>query len=234
MLQALTPYLDKLGFSLVGFGCTTSSELRAASGRGRGRRYRERPRRGRRPVGEPQLRGADPSAGSSELPRVAAARGRLRPRRSRRGRPLEPAAWATADGTEVYLRDLWPSSDEVRAAIAASVSAEQFEREYGGSSTGTSVGARCPRPRVRCTRGIRARPTCRSHPSSRSSPGARRTRRTSSAHAASSRLGLHHDRSHLAGGIHQTGVTGGSVPDRAGRRAARLQLLRGSGAGTTR
>jgi aconitate hydratase len=34
------------------------------------------------------------------------------------------------DGADVYLRDLWPSSSEVRAAIEASVTPELFEREY--------------------------------------------------------------------------------------------------------
>ena len=88
----LTPYLDKLGSRSSVSGARRASGTPAAAGRGRGRRDRERPGRGRRPVGEPQLRGADPSARPSELPGIAAARGRLRSRRSRRGRPLEPAA----------------------------------------------------------------------------------------------------------------------------------------------
>ena len=67
-------------------------ELRAAAGGGGGRRDRERPRRGRRALGQPQLRGPDPSAGPGELPRVAAARGRVRPRGPRRGRPVDRTA----------------------------------------------------------------------------------------------------------------------------------------------
>ena len=35
-----------------------------------------------------------------------------------------------SDGADVYLRDLWPSSAEVRAAVEASVTPELFEREY--------------------------------------------------------------------------------------------------------
>jgi aconitate hydratase len=35
------------------------------------------------------------------------------------------------DGTPVYLSDLWPTAEEVREAIAASVSPDQFRREYG-------------------------------------------------------------------------------------------------------
>ena len=54
----LTPYLEKLGFDLVGFGCTTcignSGPLLAADLR-RGRR--RRPGRGLGAVRQPQLRG---------------------------------------------------------------------------------------------------------------------------------------------------------------------------------
>jgi len=35
------------------------------------------------------------------------------------------------DGSPVYLADIWPSPGEVRETIAASVTPEQFEREYG-------------------------------------------------------------------------------------------------------
>jgi len=41
----------------------------------------------------------------------------------------EPVGHAP-DGTAVFLRDLWPSHDEVRRAIATSVSPEQFRAEY--------------------------------------------------------------------------------------------------------
>ena len=36
-----------------------------------------------------------------------------------------------ADGKPVYLRDIWPSPDEVGAAVAGSVDAAMFKREYG-------------------------------------------------------------------------------------------------------
>ena len=67
-------------------------ELRAAARadqrRGRGRR----PRRLRRPLRQPKLRGAHPRRGEGELPRVAAARRRLRARRADGRRPRERAA----------------------------------------------------------------------------------------------------------------------------------------------
>jgi aconitate hydratase len=36
-----------------------------------------------------------------------------------------------ADGAPVFLRDLWPSAEEVGEAIAASINPEQFKRAYG-------------------------------------------------------------------------------------------------------
>src|SRR4029077_4028719 len=44
--------------------------------------------------------------------------------------PGEPRGTAP-DGTPVFLRDVWPSPDEVREATAAAIAPEQFEREYG-------------------------------------------------------------------------------------------------------
>jgi aconitate hydratase len=35
-----------------------------------------------------------------------------------------------SDGSDVYLRDIWPTADEVRATVAAAVKPEQFEARY--------------------------------------------------------------------------------------------------------
>ena len=91
--SGLDTYLDELGFNTVGYGCTTcignSGPLpRADQRRGRGRR----PRGVRRPLRQPELRGAHPRRGEGELPRVAAARRRLRARRTDGHRPRERAA----------------------------------------------------------------------------------------------------------------------------------------------
>ncbi len=67
-------------------------QLRAARRGGRRRRRGERPGRRRGPVREPQLRGPDPSAGTRELPRLAATRRRLRAGRPGRHRPDDRAA----------------------------------------------------------------------------------------------------------------------------------------------
>ena len=78
----LTRYLDRLGFQLVGYGCTTcignSGPLPAdvaADVEG------ARPRRGLGAERQPELRGAHPVAGARQLPGVAAAGRGLRARR---------------------------------------------------------------------------------------------------------------------------------------------------------
>ena len=128
----LTPYLDKLGFSLVGFGCTTcignsgplpdevadavtANDLAVVAVLSGNRNFEGRihPLVRASYLASPPLVVGYALAGHAEVDLSS--------------QPLG----ATADGTEVYLRDLWPSSDEVRAAITASVSPEQFEREYG-------------------------------------------------------------------------------------------------------
>ncbi len=44
-----------------------------------------------------------------------------------------------ADGQPVYLRDIWPSQDEVRATIQKSLRPEMFEEEYGNVFNGNET-----------------------------------------------------------------------------------------------
>jgi aconitate hydratase len=123
--------LDTLGFQLVGYGCTTcignsgplSDEISEA------------------------VR-ADELAVCAVLSGNRNFEGRIHPlvRASYLASPPLVVAYALAGsidvdlehdplgtdsaGADVYLRDLWPSSEEVRAAVEASVSPELFEREY--------------------------------------------------------------------------------------------------------
>jgi aconitate hydratase len=128
----LTPYLDKLGFSLVGFGCTTcignSGPL---------------PEDVARAVQDGDLAVVAVLSGNRNF------EGRIHPlvRASYLASPPLVVAYALAgrvdvdlrseplgtrpDGSPVFLADLWPSPDEVREAISSSVEPEQFEREYG-------------------------------------------------------------------------------------------------------
>ncbi len=128
----LTPYLDKLGFSLVGFGCTTcignsgplpddvteaveDHDLAVVAVLSGNRNFEGRI--------HPLVRAS--YLASPPLVVAYALAGRI-------GVDLtaEPLG-AAADGTPVFLRDLWPSAEEVREAAATAVSTSQFEREYG-------------------------------------------------------------------------------------------------------
>ncbi len=89
----LIPYLDKLGFNLVGYGCTTciGNSGPAPAGDQR-RRQRGRPHRGERPVRQQELRGPHQPRRQDELPGVPAPRRRLRPGRHDGHRPGPRAA----------------------------------------------------------------------------------------------------------------------------------------------
>ncbi len=127
----LTPYLEKLGFALVGYGCTTCignsgpliEEVAAAVDEGdlnvvavlSGNRNFE----GRV---HPQVRAA--YLASPPLVVAYALAGRV---------DLDLSSDPLADGADgpVYLRDLWPTPEEVSARVATAITPEQFTREYG-------------------------------------------------------------------------------------------------------
>jgi aconitate hydratase len=143
----LTPYLDKLGFSLVGFGCTTcignsgplpddvagavtEGDLTVVAVLSGNRNFDGRI--------HPLVRGS--YLASPPLVVGYALAGHV-------GLDLVNDPLGTrADGTPVFLRDLWPSPEEVRAAIAASVAPEQFEREYGRVFEGDERWRALPTP----------------------------------------------------------------------------------------
>jgi aconitate hydratase len=143
----LTPYLDKLGFSLVGFGCTTcignsgplpddvadavtEGDLTVVAVLSGNRNFDGRI--------HPLVRGS--YLASPPLVVGYALAGHV-------GLDLVNDPLGTqADGTPVFLRDLWPSPEEVREAIAASVSPEQFEREYGRVFEGDERWRALPTP----------------------------------------------------------------------------------------
>ncbi len=128
----LTPYLDKLGFNLVGYGCTTcignsgplAPEISAAinehglavaavlSGN-RNFEGRIHPDVRMNYLASPPLVVAYALAGSIDADIV--------------NEPLGKAA----DGSAVYLRDIWPSPKEVSAALADALQASMYERAYG-------------------------------------------------------------------------------------------------------
>jgi aconitate hydratase A / 2-methylisocitrate dehydratase len=133
----LTPYLEQLGFHLVGYGCTTCI---GNSG----------------PLPDP-IR-----AGIEDGRLVAAAvlsgnrnfEGRIHPdvRANYLASPPLVVAYALAgridadlqmeplgtgsDGQPVYLREIWPSQEEVATVLGAALRSEMFHREYADVFTG--------------------------------------------------------------------------------------------------
>jgi aconitate hydratase A / 2-methylisocitrate dehydratase len=128
----LMPYLEELGFYLVGYGCTTcignsgplaSAEVEAA-------------------VEKEKLNVVAVLSGNRNF------EGRIHPlvKASYLASPPLVVAYALAgdirrdlttqplgkdkQGADVYLRELWPSADEVNEAIRTSLKVEMFTREY--------------------------------------------------------------------------------------------------------
>ena len=101
-------------------------ELRpAARGRLEGDRG-ARPGGRERAVRQPQLRGPHPPRGEDELPGLAAA---VRGLRARRAHGLDITTEPLQN--DVYLRDIWPSQQEVNEAIEHAIESDMFRRSYG-------------------------------------------------------------------------------------------------------
>nr|WP_211106339.1 aconitate hydratase AcnA [Nitrospirillum iridis] len=127
----LTPYLDKLGFNLVGYGCTTcignsgplpdaisaavdANDLLACSVLSGNRNFEGRV--------NPQVKAN--YLASPPLVVAYALAGTLR-----KDLTTEPLGTGK-DGKEVFLKDIWPSSAEIEAAITASLTPEMYRSRY--------------------------------------------------------------------------------------------------------
>ncbi len=128
----LLPYLEKLGFNLVGFGCTTcignsgpladavvnaiqSKDLVVAAVLSGNRNFEGRihPNVRASYLASPPLVVAYALSGTVDVDLQHEPIGKDR------------------DGQPVYLRDIWPSNEEVRDALHRAVTAEMFRDEYG-------------------------------------------------------------------------------------------------------
>jgi len=127
----LTPYLEKLGFNLVGYGCTTcignsgplpeaisaaaaSSDLALVSVLSGNRNFEGRinPDTKMNYLASPPLVVAYALAGTMDLDLTT-----------------EPIGTG-ASGQPVYLADLWPSPAEIASVVQSAVAAEMFTRDY--------------------------------------------------------------------------------------------------------
>ena len=129
--SGLTPYLDKLGFNLVGYGCTTcignsgplipevsaavnEADLAVVSVLSGNRNFEGRinPDIKMNYLASPPLVVAYALAGSMDLDLFNDALGQ------------------DQDGNDVFLKDIWPSPQEVEETIAQAINSEMFNDSY--------------------------------------------------------------------------------------------------------
>jgi aconitate hydratase len=135
--SGLLPYLEKLGFNLVGYGCTTcignsgplpeaiseavnDSDLAVVAVLSGNRNFEGRinPDVKMNYLASPPLVVAYALAGTMDIDLTS-----------------EPLG-ARADGEPVYLSDIWPAPDEIAAVVHSAVAAEMFTRDYADVFTG--------------------------------------------------------------------------------------------------
>jgi aconitate hydratase len=136
----LTEYLDALQFNLVGYGCTTcignsgplpdeiaaaveAEDLTVAAVLSGNRNFEGRINQHVKAnyLASPPLVVAYALAGRMDIDLV--------------NEPLGEGQ----DGEPVYLRDVWPSAEEVKEAVGASVASEMFERNYADVFSGDEM-----------------------------------------------------------------------------------------------
>ncbi|WP_068266490.1 aconitate hydratase AcnA [Rubripirellula obstinata] len=136
----LTESLNKLGFNTVGYGCTTcignsgplppvianaikSSDLVASAVLSGNRNFEGRvnPLTKANYLASPPLVVAYALAGSTDI-----------------DLHTEPLG-QDQDGADVFLKDIWPSPDEVRQTMASSITPEMFTEQYGTAIEGNEL-----------------------------------------------------------------------------------------------
>jgi aconitate hydratase A / 2-methylisocitrate dehydratase len=145
--SGLTPYLDKLGFNLVGYGCTTCignsgpiiEEVSAAVNEGdlaatavlsgnRNFEGRINPDVKMNYLASPPLVVAYALAGSMDVDLV--------------NDPLG----TDPDGKPVFLHDIWPSVHDIQATIEQAIASEMFSRDYADVFAGDEQWQELPTP----------------------------------------------------------------------------------------
>ncbi|MGC4932185.1 aconitate hydratase [Gordonia sp. DT30] len=135
--SGLTPYLDKLGFNLVGYGCTTcignsgplipevsaavnDNDLNVSAVLSGNRNFEGRihPEVQMNFLASPPLVIAYALAGSLHTDLLTEPLGK------------------SDDGKDIYLRDIWPSDEEIKQAVDANVEAQMFTENYSNVYAG--------------------------------------------------------------------------------------------------
>jgi aconitate hydratase A / 2-methylisocitrate dehydratase len=143
----LTPYLDKLGYNLVGYGCTTcignsgplqpeiskainDNDLAVTAVLSGNRNFEGRisPDVKMNYLGSPPLVVAYALAGTMDIDILN-----------------DPIANG-ADGEPVYLRDIWPAPEEVAEIVESSIGEEMFASDYADVFTGDARWQELPIP----------------------------------------------------------------------------------------
>ncbi|MGH3357476.1 MAG: aconitate hydratase, partial [Nocardioidaceae bacterium] len=143
----LTPYLDKLGFNLVGYGCTTcignsgplipevskavnDADLAVTSVLSGNRNFEGRinPDVKMNYLASPPLVVAYALAGSMDVDL------------------FEDSLGTDTDGNPVYLRDIWPSATEVEEVVASAIGSEMFTDGYADVFAGDERWTSLPTP----------------------------------------------------------------------------------------
>jgi aconitate hydratase len=143
----LTPYLEKLGFNLVGYGCTTcignsgplpveiaevvtSKDLAVVAVLSGNRNFEGRVHAQVKAsyLASPPLCIAYALAGTVMCDLT-----------------VDPLG-SGADGRPIYLKDIWPAAEEVQSLVAASVSSDEFDLEYGRIFAGDAKWKSMPAP----------------------------------------------------------------------------------------
>lgn len=143
----LTPYLDKLGFNLVGYGCTTcignsgplpeevsqavnDNDLAVVSVLSGNRNFEGRinPDVKMNYLASPPLVVAYALAGSMKVDIT------------------QDALGTDQDGNPVYLADLWPSEQEVEEVVASAIGQEMFTKDYADVFAGDAQWQALPVP----------------------------------------------------------------------------------------
>ena len=178
----LTPYLDRLGFQTVGYGCTTcignsgplephlektitQNDLVVASVLSGNRNFEARVHQNVRAnfLMSPPLVVAFALAGTVDINLSTDPLGKDR------------------HNNDVYLKDLWPSTEEIGGALWAANDPETYQRLYKDFAEQTRSGRKFPVPSDRYTTGTPNQPTFGSRPTLTNSAWKRMSPKTSNA-----------------------------------------------------